>query len=185
MTRRRNAHQLVVLAGFLAGTIHFCYSQADPGRAAAQPAVSPLPSPPSVARLIAHVHTVGSARGEMRYREIWGIDQVKLQPTASGRLIRFSYRVLDPQKAQPLNDKKAEPYLQIDKTGEKLGVETGERVGKLRQVAEPESGREYWMMFGNAGHLVKPGDRVNIVIGSFHAYGLFVEPGDMPVGNGH
>jgi len=109
------------------------------------------------------------------YRRIWGIDNLKLEPIASGSLIRFSYRVVDPQKAQVLNDKKKDPYLLVEKTRAKLGVEQAERVGKLRQTAEPESGREYWMVFGNSRHLVQPGDRVEIVIGTFHAYGLFVE----------
>ena len=30
-------------------------------------------------------------------------------------------------------------------------------------------------MFGNASHSVNPGDRVDVVIGPFHAYGLYVE----------
>jgi hypothetical protein len=126
-------------------------------------------------------HTVGSRRGEAKYRAIWGVDNLKLEPAASGSLIRFSYRVLDPQKAEALNDKKNEPYLLVEKTGTKLGVHTAERVGKMRQVAAPESGREYWMAFGNVGHLVQPGDRVDIHIGTFHAYGLFVEAAQVPV----
>jgi hypothetical protein len=31
------------------------------------------------------------------------------------------------------------------------------------------------MVFSNKGNLVKPGDRVNVVIGTFHADGLMVE----------
>ena len=109
------------------------------------------------------------------YRRLWGIDDLKLVPIASGSLIRFSYRVVDPEKARVLNDKKNEPYLLVEKRREKLGVSNAERVGKLRQTAEPESGREYWMVFADSSHLVQPGDRVDLVIGTFHAYGLFVE----------
>jgi hypothetical protein len=111
----------------------------------------------------------------MMYRALWGIDELKLEPIASGSLIRFSYRVLDPQKAQVLNDKKNKPYLLVEKSEAKLEVHTAERVGQLRQVSEPEAGREYWMAFGNSRHLVQPGDRVGIVIGTFHANGLYVE----------
>ena len=111
----------------------------------------------------------------MRYLQIWGIDNLKLESTASGGLIRFSYRVVDAEKARELNDKKKNPYLLVEKTGTRLGLQTAERVGQLRQVAEPESGRVYWMIFGNSGRLVQPGDRVDIAIGTFHADGLFVE----------
>jgi hypothetical protein len=37
-------------------------------------------------------------------------------------LVRFSYRVADPQKAQPLSDKKLEPYLADPKAGVKLVI---------------------------------------------------------------
>jgi hypothetical protein len=45
----------------------------------------------------------------------------------------------------------------------------------LRQVAAPENGRKYWMVFANTHRVVKPGDRVEIKIGSFRANGLVVE----------
>jgi len=121
------------------------------------------------------IQTLGSGRGATRFMQVWGIDNLKLEPTASGGLIRFSYRVVDATKAAVLNDKKKDPYLLVEKTGTKLGLQTAERVGQLRQVATPEDGRTYWMIFGNSGHLVRPGDRVDIVIGTFRAYGLFVE----------
>lgn len=136
----------------------------------------PTATIPGSSRLTPPIQTVGSERGMMRYRQIWGIDNLKLEPTASGGLIRFSYRVVESDKAQVLNDKKKDPYLLVEKTGTRLALQTAERVGQLRQVSTPENGRTYWMIFGNSSHLVKPGDRVDIAIGTFHAYGLFVEP---------
>ena len=112
----------------------------------------------------------------MMYRRLWGVDNITLRATASGSVIRFSYLVVDANKAQVLNDKKQEPYLLVQKTGARLEVPATEKVGKLRQVATPENGREYWMVFQNSSHMVQPGDRVNIVIGTFHADGLVVEP---------
>jgi len=91
-------------------------------------------------------------------------------------VIRFSYLVVDADRAKVLNDKKEEPYLLVQKNGAKLEVPATEKVGKLRQTAMPENGREYWMVFQNPGHMVSPGDRVDIVIGAFHAHGLVVEP---------
>jgi hypothetical protein len=180
MIDRTQIFQRMLLAGFLASsTLSYsavtgvAQTTASPGEAQ-RTMSSPAPST-ARAPLTSATQTVSSERGAMMYRRIWGIDNLKLEPIASGSLIRFSYRVVDARKAQVLNDKKKDPYLLLEKSGAKLGVEQAERVGKLRQTAEPESGREYWMVFGNSRHLVQPGDRVDIVIGTFHAHGLFVE----------
>jgi hypothetical protein len=45
----------------------------------------------------------------------------------------------------------------------------------LRQSSTPEAGKSYWMAFSNSGRVVKRGDRVDVVIGLFHANGLLVE----------
>jgi hypothetical protein len=45
----------------------------------------------------------------------------------------------------------------------------------LRQSADPQEGKSYWMAFSNKGRLVKRGDRVNVVIGQFHADGLVID----------
>jgi len=50
-----------------------------------------------------------------------------------------------------------------------------EQVGQLRQSADPEEGKSYWMAFSNKGLLVKRGDRVSVVIGQFRADGLVVD----------
>ena len=111
--------------------------------------------------------TVRSERAAMMYRRLWGIDDITLKATASGSVIRFSYRIVDAQKAAVINDKKATPYLLVPTT---------EKVGQLRQTAQPEDGREYWMVFQNSAHSVQPGDLVDIVIGRFRANALAVEP---------
>lgn len=90
-------------------------------------------------------------------------------------MVRFSYRVVDAQKARTLNDKKANPFLIVKKTGSKLDVPETEKVGKLRQTPPPEDGREYWMVFTNHGRIAQPGDHVDIVIGTFRADELVVE----------
>jgi hypothetical protein len=116
-----------------------------------------------------------SKRAELHYDLIWGVDSLKVKYAESGEMIRFSYRVLDKQKAEPLNDKKNEPSLIDPKAGVKLVVPSMEKIGKLRQSSTPEAGKMYWMAFSNKGRLVKPGDRVNVVIGKFQANGLVVE----------
>jgi hypothetical protein len=109
------------------------------------------------------------------YRMIWGVDSLGVKWTESGEMIRFSYRALDPDKAKALNDKKSEPALVDPSAGVSLVVPSMEQVGALRQSADPEAGKSYWMAFSNKGRLVKRGDRVNVVIGQFHADGLVVD----------
>jgi hypothetical protein len=105
----------------------------------------------------------------------WGIDHIKVSYTASGNLIRFSYRVVDPHAATPLGDAKSTPHLVGQKNNVVLQVPVMEKVGQLRQTGVPQAGQEYWMVFSNKGNHVKVGDRVNVAIGSFHADGLMVE----------
>jgi len=116
-----------------------------------------------------------AGRAGQYYRLIWGIDSLSVKWAESGEMIRFTYRVLDPQKAKGLNDKRQEPSLVDEKAHVKLVVPTMDKVGKLRQTSSPESGKTYWMLFSNKGGYVKRGDRVNVVIGNFHANGLVVD----------
>ena len=116
-----------------------------------------------------------SRRAELYYDLFWGVDKLKVKCAESNEVIRFNFRVLDPQKAKALNDEKNEPSLIAPRAGVKLVIPSLEKVGKLRQVSSPETGKMYWMAFSNKGRLVKPGDRVNVVIGNFHANGLIVQ----------
>ena len=106
---------------------------------------------------------------------MWGIDKLAVRETASGVLLRFSYRVTDSNKAQMLNDKNATPYLIDEQTGAVLQIPTMPKVGMLRQTASPANGLDYWMVFSNKGNFVKPGNHVDIVIGNFRANGLIVQ----------
>jgi hypothetical protein len=114
-------------------------------------------------------------RARAYYSLYWGVDSLNVRAVESGELIRFSYRVLDGERAKPLNDKKQEPILVAPFARVKLVVPSLEKVGQLRQSSTPEPGKVYWMAFSNPGRAVKRGDRVDIVIGQFHANGLVVE----------
>jgi len=115
-----------------------------------------------------------SKRAAEYYNLIWGVDSLSVKWTESGEVIRFSYRVLDADKAKVLNDKKNEPSLIDPAAGVKLVVPSLEKVGQLRQSATPEAGKFYWMAFSNKGRYVKQGHRVDVVIGTFRAEGLVV-----------
>lgn len=115
-----------------------------------------------------------SKRASEYYGLVWGVDSLDVKWTESGEVIRFTYRVLDADKAKILNDKKNEPSLIDPQAGVKLVVPSLEKVGQLRQSATPEAGKVYWMAFSNKGRLVKRGHLVNVVIGTFRANGLVV-----------
>ena len=142
-----------------------------PAAAAAAPAARPAVSRP----LPRNRPNPFAGRAGRYYALFWGIDSPTVKAVESGELIRFSYRVLDAEKAKTLNDKTIDAYLISPAAGVRLSVPTLEKVGQLRQSPTPEAGKSYWMAFSNPGRRVKPGDRVNVVIGNFQAEGLVVE----------
>ncbi|WP_233867543.1 hypothetical protein [Paraburkholderia adhaesiva] len=115
----------------------------------------------------------------LQARELYGasrgVDSLSVRRTASGNLLRFSFRVTDPNVAKVIGDKSATPYLFGHMSHAVLEVPVMENIGQLRQAGTLEVGREYWMVFSNKGNLVKAGERVDVFIGSFHVDGLVVE----------
>lgn len=109
------------------------------------------------------------------YKVVWGVDDLKVKWAESGEMVRFSWHVLDPQLAQILSDKKAEPSLIDPRAGVSLVIPAVENIGQLRQSGAAEAGKSYWMAFSNKGRLVKRGDRVDVVVGTFRAQGLVVD----------
>jgi len=121
-------------------------------------------------------HASAFPKRERNYYDVfWGVDQLSVKAVESGELIKFSYRVVDAEKAKPLNEKTNEPALYDPAIRAKLVVPSLEKVGQLRQSSTPEVGRIYWMAFSNPGRVVKRGDRVNVVIGQFQISGLPVQ----------
>jgi hypothetical protein len=116
-----------------------------------------------------------AGRAGTYYRLVWGIDGLSVKSAEAGEVIRFTYQVLDADKAKMLNDKKIEPALIDEQAHVKLVVPLMDKVGKLRQSSPPEAGKTYWMLFSNKGGYVKRGDKVNIEIGKFRADGLVVD----------
>jgi hypothetical protein len=116
-----------------------------------------------------------AGRAGLNYRLIWGIDSISVRLVESGELVRFTYRVLDPSKAQVLNDKQTQATLDDPKAGVSLVVPTMEKIGQLRQTSTQEAGKSYWVTFSNKGRRVKRSDRVDVVIGQFRANNLVVD----------
>ena len=109
------------------------------------------------------------------YASIWGVDQLTAQLAESGQLVRFSYRIVDPTLAKALLDKVSNPSLLDERAHAVLSVPTMEKVGPLRQSGAVEGGKTYWVLFSNRGQVVRDGDRVSIVIGSFRVDGVVVQ----------
>jgi hypothetical protein len=138
---------------------------AQSGAPAARPAAAAYASQPSYL----------PRRARMQYEMVWGVDSLTVKTVESGEIVRFAWRVIDADKAKPLNDKKVDPILIDQQAGVKLVVPSLEKVGQLRQSSTPETGKSYWMAFSNSGRRVKRGDRVDVVIGNFRAQGLIVQ----------
>jgi hypothetical protein len=115
------------------------------------------------------------ARRSLFFQRNWGVDIVGIRRVSSGLMLRFDYRVVDPQRAAALNDKKVKPYVIDEATGTALAVPAMENIGELRQVAPAQANRTYFIIFGNPGGLVKRGGRVTLVIGSLRAEGIVVD----------
>ncbi|MHB8726444.1 MAG: hypothetical protein ACYC9Z_13920 [Casimicrobiaceae bacterium] len=145
---------------------------------AAQTPAPDAPAAPSAgqANRISPYHGMKlSDKAKEYYPAAWGVDRLRVNYTSSGNLIRFSYRVLEPKLAKALGDHESTPYLFAPRSNAMLQVPTMEKIGQLRQLGTAEANKEYWMVFSNKGNLVRPGERVNVVIGRFHADGLLVE----------
>ncbi len=157
----------MLLAGLFTGGIPVTQIRAQ--------SAAPASKPPVAAARTRYQPDHFAGRAGMYYRLVWGIESLSVKWAESGEMIRFSYHVLDADKAKALNDKKDEPSLIDPQAGVSLVVPALEQVGQLRQSATPKAGVSYWMAFSNSGRRVKRGDRVNVVIGQFHANGLVVE----------
>jgi hypothetical protein len=115
------------------------------------------------------------ARRNLYFQRNWGVEIVNVRPVSSGYMLRFDYRVVDPERAAALTDRKVKPYLIDEATRTALAVPAMENIGELRQVAPLEPNRTYFIIFGNPGKLVKKGSRVTLVVGNLRAEGLVVD----------
>ena len=174
----------LLLAGFAAGPAAWAADAPAPAAVApadktgaapaTRPAADPTKSP--AASSPAHYQPDRFAgRAGKYYLTFWGIDSITVKLVESGELVRFSYRVLDPDKAGALNDKRNEASLIDARAGVSLVVPTMEKVGQLRQGVKPVSGRSYWMAFSNKSRPVRRGDRVDVQVGPFRANNLVVD----------
>ncbi len=168
--KRRFARTLfpTLLAAVAAGSIAPVSVEAIAADSAAPPARAPDPS-------AAAAWQAWRAREGVYFERNWGIDIIGVRPSASGLMLDFRYRVIDPKKAQPLGERSAKSYLVDEASGATFSVPAMENVGELRQTAKLQSDRSYYVIFGNPGRIVKTGSRVSVVIGPLRVDGLVVQ----------
>ena len=171
----------LALAGVLAAATASAQTKAKPTDGTQAPATQPAKGvqPEAQAKRAPkvspyHPNRLAGRAGDY-YRLVWGVDDLGVKWGESGEVIRFTYRVLDADKARMLNEVRNEPSLIDPQAGVRLVVPSMENVGQLRQSTPPENGKSYWMVFSNKGRLVKRGHHINVVIGQFQANGLVVD----------
>ena len=95
----------------------------------------------------------------------WGIEPIHARVTANGYMIEFRYKVVDPEKATILSDRKRFPYMLSMKSRAKLSVPYFPTVGFIksnRKFLHP--GKNYTAMFSNEGTHMLRGDQVRIQV---------------------
>jgi hypothetical protein len=133
------------------------------------------PAAASSAAAPAKKHVVHNQKEELYFERRYGISQLRVHSISSGASLEFRCRVLDAERAKALKDNRAASVMVDRKTGIKLSVSATDNSGKSGQTAAPEAGQEYWVTFGNRNKMVKPGNMVDVVVGTVHMSGLIVE----------
>src|SRR5258708_12708731 len=100
----RGTEKLLV-AGVLVGGILVL------GVNAQSPAAVPAGSPPAAKTASRYQPNRFAGRAGKYYEFVWGVDTLGVRPVESGEVIRFTYRVLDADKANALNNKKSAPFF--------------------------------------------------------------------------
>jgi len=137
--------------------------------------------PPTAASATASSATVGAATATTataaaeQLKEKWGIQVQSIKRAAGGYMVDFRYRVIDPKKALPLFNPRVKSLLLDQASGAQLGVPSLPKISPTRTVKPPQTGKTYSVLFANPGKLVKPGNRVTVVIGDLRAENLTVQ----------
>lgn len=109
------------------------------------------------------------------FEETWGVEVQGIRVSAAGYMLDFRYRVLDPEKARPLFERRTKPYLIDEASGARFFVPNPPKTGPLRSTNPPLPGRIYSIIFANPGRMLEPGAQVTVVIGEFRAENLRVQ----------
>src|SRR5271168_3129015 len=119
--------RVMLLVGLLAGGAALSAALAQSGEEKAKPAARTT-KPAVTGTPTRYLPNRFAGRAGLYYKAVWGVDSLSVKTVESGEIIRFAWRVLDPNRAQVLNDKKAEPALIDPKAGVQLVVPSMEQI---------------------------------------------------------
>ena len=106
-----------------------------------------------------------------------GIRMEGLRLSAAGYILDFRYRVIDPDKAAVLLNRKVRPYLLDEASGAQLGVPDTAKLGQLRTTGRNKvvSDQDYFIIFANPGRFVQAGNKMTLVMGDLRIENLIVQ----------
>jgi hypothetical protein len=105
-----------------------------------------------------------------------GIKIERIHPSAAGMMLDMRYRIVDLEKAKGAFKHGAQIYLLDQSRGTKLPVPDMAMVGKLMQRPDQGDNKKiFWIFFNNPGAMVKPGDKVTLVIDEIRIKDILVE----------
>jgi len=135
-----------------------------------------------LAGLIALSGCAGSKRAEQTTDHLVtdetaaGIKIERIHPSAAGMMLDMRYRIVDLEKAKGAFKHGAQIYLVDQSRGIKLPVPDMAMVGKLMQRPDQGDNKKiFWIFFNNPGAMVKPGDKVTLVIDEIRIKDILVE----------
>lgn len=105
-----------------------------------------------------------------------GIKIERIHPSSAGMMLDMRYRIVDLEKAKGAFKHGAQIYLVDQSRGIKLPVPDMAMVGKLMQRPDQGDNKKiFWIFFNNPGAMVKPGDKVTLVIDEIRIKDIVVE----------
>jgi len=108
-----------------------------------------------------------------------GVELVGVRLSAADFLIDLRYRVKDVAKAQPLLERKVQPVLVNEATGDRYYIPQVPKVGSLRQSATAKQPAQldkvYFMLFANPDRKLRVGEKVTLYAGDSVLKDLLVQ----------
>ncbi|RJR42036.1 MAG: hypothetical protein C4576_16865 [Desulfobacteraceae bacterium] len=128
---------------------------------------------PEIALAMDRVAETGLKVGEAE--EKWGIKPLAVRLTGADHFLEFRYKVVDEEKAKPVLDRRKKALLRDQETGAIFDV-TMTKMGAMRgNTKDPKLGKQYFILFTNAGQGIKRGHKVTVVIDECSVEGMKVE----------
>jgi hypothetical protein len=105
----------------------------------------------------------------------WGILPISIQLTAAEQLVDYRYLVIDPYKAQAFMKQVDTAYLIDQTSGARLSVSRTKVAPVGQSGTKPIAGKIYPILFTNTAKVIKPGSKVNLVIGELRIEDIVVK----------